>query len=99
LRLRAVAVFYVDLGCVIQQQSSILCSSLLAAVLPEQQQALAPLFVGRHHSSPLLLARLSPSHPLNHLNQTAAALRPDLFEGMRFEITRPLNQNFFLTHR
>ncbi|GBF92469.1 mitochondrial translocase [Raphidocelis subcapitata] len=26
------------------------------------------------------------------------ALRPDLFEGMRFEITRPLNQNFFLTH-
>ncbi|KAI8464364.1 MAG: eukaryotic porin-domain-containing protein [Monoraphidium minutum] len=26
------------------------------------------------------------------------SLRPDLFEGMRFEITRPLNQNFFLTH-
>lgn len=26
------------------------------------------------------------------------ALRPDLFEGMRFEITRPLNQNFFITH-
>ena len=26
------------------------------------------------------------------------ALRPETFEGMRFEITRPLNQNFFLTH-
>ena len=32
-------------------------------------------------------------------NRTSAvALRPDTFEGMRFEITRPLNQNFFLTH-
>jgi hypothetical protein len=27
------------------------------------------------------------------------ALKPDLFEGLRFEINRPLNQNFFLTHR
>lgn len=27
------------------------------------------------------------------------ALKPDVFEGLRFEITRPLNQNFFLTHR
>jgi mitochondrial import receptor subunit TOM40 len=26
------------------------------------------------------------------------ALKPDLFEGLRFEITKPLNQNFFLTH-
>jgi len=26
------------------------------------------------------------------------ALKPDLFEGLRFEVTRPLNQNFFLTH-
>lgn len=26
------------------------------------------------------------------------ALKPDLFEGMRFEITKPLNQNFFLSH-
>eukprot|EP00877_Chromochloris_zofingiensis_P008556 jgi/Chrzof1/3954/Cz13g14220.t1 len=26
------------------------------------------------------------------------ALKPDTFEGLRFEITRPLNQNFFLTH-
>lgn len=26
------------------------------------------------------------------------ALKPDVFEGLRFEITRPLNQNFFLTH-
>jgi hypothetical protein len=29
----------------------------------------------------------------------AVALKPDVFEGLRFEITRPLNQNFFLTHR
>ena len=29
----------------------------------------------------------------------AVALKPDLFEGLRFEVTRPLNQNFFLTHR
>lgn len=26
------------------------------------------------------------------------ALKPDVFEGLRFEVTRPLNQNFFLTH-
>lgn len=26
------------------------------------------------------------------------ALKPDLFEGMRFEINKPLNQNFFLSH-
>lgn len=26
------------------------------------------------------------------------ALKPDLFEGLRFEMTRPLNQNFFLSH-
>lgn len=25
-------------------------------------------------------------------------LKPDLFEGMRFEINKPLNQNFFLSH-
>jgi hypothetical protein len=29
----------------------------------------------------------------------AVALKPDVFEGLRFELTRPLNQNFFLTHR
>lgn len=26
------------------------------------------------------------------------ALKPEIFEGLRFEITRPLNQNFFLSH-
>eukprot|EP00798_Chlamydomonas_sp_ICE-L_P013142 gene13142-3464_t len=26
------------------------------------------------------------------------ALKPDLFEGMRFEITKPVNQHFFLQH-
>lgn len=26
------------------------------------------------------------------------SLKPDLFEGLRFEITRPLNNNFFLQH-
>lgn len=26
------------------------------------------------------------------------ALKPDLFEGMRFELNKPLNQNFFLSH-
>lgn len=29
----------------------------------------------------------------------AVALKPDVFEGLRFELTRPLNGNFFLTHR
>jgi hypothetical protein len=33
------------------------------------------------------------------LSLAAVALKPDVFEGLRFEITRPLNQNFFLTHR
>ena len=26
------------------------------------------------------------------------ALKPDMFEGMRFEITKPVNQSFFLSH-
>lgn len=30
---------------------------------------------------------------------TAVSLKPDLFEGMRFDITKPLNHNFALSHR
>lgn len=30
--------------------------------------------------------------------ETLMALKPDVFEGLRFEMTRPLNQNFFLSH-
>jgi mitochondrial import receptor subunit TOM40 len=30
--------------------------------------------------------------------ETLMALKPDVFEGMRFEINRPLNPNFFLSH-
>jgi mitochondrial import receptor subunit TOM40 len=30
--------------------------------------------------------------------ETLMALKPEIFEGMRFEITKPLNQNFFLSH-
>lgn len=29
----------------------------------------------------------------------AVSLKPDLFEGMRFDFTKGLNQKFFLTHR
>lgn len=51
---------------------------------------------------PLLLAG-TPQHTLTLLGGTglaaAVALKPDVFEGMRFEITRPLNNNFFLSHR
>lgn len=42
---------------------------------------------------PLLLLLLGCPHLL------AVALKPDVFEGLRFELSRPLNQNFFLTHR
>jgi hypothetical protein len=48
----------------------------------------------------------APAHTHEHRIAAATAatlhtvaLKPDVFEGMRFEITRPLNQNFFLTHR
>lgn len=30
--------------------------------------------------------------------ETLMALKPEIFEGMRFEVTKPLNQNFFLSH-
>jgi mitochondrial import receptor subunit TOM40 len=30
--------------------------------------------------------------------ETLTALKPEVFEGMRFEVTKPLNQNFFLSH-
>ena len=29
----------------------------------------------------------------------AVALKPELFEGLRFDFTKPLNQNFALCHR
>jgi hypothetical protein len=29
----------------------------------------------------------------------AVSLKPDTFEGMRFDITKPLNHNFALSHR
>ena len=29
----------------------------------------------------------------------AVSLKPDLFEGLRFEFSKPLNQNFAFTHR
>lgn len=29
----------------------------------------------------------------------AVSLKPDLFEGLRIEFSKPLNQNFALTHR
>ena len=27
------------------------------------------------------------------------SLKPDLFEGLRFDLTKPLNHNFALSHR
>ena len=29
----------------------------------------------------------------------AVVLKPELFEGLRFDFTKPLNQNFALSHR
>ena len=29
----------------------------------------------------------------------AVALKPEIFEGLRFDFTKPLNQNFALCHR
>ena len=36
--------------------------------------------------------------PLTLHAARAVALKPELFEGMRFDITKPLNQNFALAH-
>jgi hypothetical protein len=52
-----------------------------------------------HVNRQLHRPRTAAPGPPVPLPRSAVALRPDLFEGMRFEITRPLNQNFFLTHR
>ena len=40
----------------------------------------------------------APSRYEDIQREVLMALKPDLFEGMRFEITKPLNQNFFLSH-
>ena len=33
------------------------------------------------------------------LPPVAVVLKPELFEGLRFDFTKPLNQNFALSHR
>ncbi len=35
----------------------------------------------------------------NRLVCHAVVLKPELFEGLRFDFTKPLNQNFALSHR
>lgn len=40
----------------------------------------------------------SPVRYEDSQREAIMALKPDVFEGLRFELTRPLNQNFFLTH-
>ena len=48
----------------------------------------------------LLLHRsLSCRSPTDSLAVAAVSLKPDTFEGMRFDFSKPLNQNFALTHR
>ena len=47
----------------------------------------------------LQLASLHPvSDSLAHFLR-AVTLKPELFEGLRFDFTKPLNQNFALCHR
>ena len=58
---------------------------------------------------------LSPRHPILRIHLDgglqavrkadvrlicpAVVLKPELFEGLRFDFTKPLNQNFALSHR
>lgn len=62
----------------------------LTALLKETAQPSAPL-----------INYLSLPPPVKYEDiqrEVLMALKPDLFEGLRFEMTRPLNQNFFLNH-
>ena len=56
----------------------------------------------QRYSCSLSLARslaLSPCETQNRENRhETASLKPDLFEGLRFDFTKPFNQNFALCH-
>lgn len=52
----------------------------------------------------LLTSFVRSIHTLTHLNffvfgDWSVSLKPDLFEGMRFDFTKMLNQKFSLNHR
>ena len=43
-----------------------------------------------------------PVHPRTYLDARSVVqwhLKPEIFEGLRFDFTKPLNQNFALCHR
>jgi hypothetical protein len=44
-------------------------------------------------------ARPTCRAPLTMLLVGVVALKPELFEGLRFEVNRPVTQNIFLAHR
>lgn len=46
------------------------------------------------HSSSFLL--MSPT--VLHVPSVAVSLKPDLFEGLKFDFSKPLNMNFAVTH-
>lgn len=61
---------------------------------PAPSLPLPPAFFAVFHRAAVLPAPLRSSlHP--HL---AVSLKPDLFEGLRFDLTKPLNHNFALSH-
>lgn len=38
------------------------------------------------------------SNMVSHVPVTAVSLKPDLFEGLKFDFSKPLNMNFAVTH-
>lgn len=38
------------------------------------------------------------SHAVSHVSVVAVSLKPDLFEGLKFDFSKPLNMNFAVTH-
>lgn len=47
------------------------------------------------HHRPLFLLM---SHSVLHVLGVAVSLKPDLFEGLKFDFSKPLNMNFAVTH-
>ena len=46
-----------------------------------------------------LCANWTLAHRGAHVTSAAVSLKPDTFEGLRFDFQKPLNQNFVLVHR
>ncbi len=60
---------------------------------PLHSQGMTSMHCGRLQQEPGNLSHILSS------SCCAVALKPEIFEGLRFDFTKPLNQNFALCHR